>query len=191
MMISHQDEALARSHQPVPRGTVVSRKRGCGRDELGKRRERQPFALEGFSYAYADPTRRPHSDRMEDLGLDREALGFRLGAYKNPLKAAGRVHALINGHITTEKSRRALARLADALEVDPEVVDVAVEDTRDLLAHMERHAEENRRRILEEEERAWEDSFKPHAVIQTETTIPSQITICGLTGGAERWLIVR
>jgi len=128
---------------------------------------------------------------MEDLGLDREALGFRLGAYKNPLKAAGRVHALINGHITTEKSRRALARLPEALGVAPEVVDVAVEDTRDLLAHMERDAEENRRRILEEEERAWEASFKPHAVIQTETTIPSQITICGLTGGAERWLIIR
>ena len=56
---------------------------------------------------------------------------------------------------------------------------------------MERDAEENRRRILEEEERAWEASFKPHAVIQTETTTPSQITICGLTGGAERWLIIR
>ena len=28
-------------------------------------------------------------------------------------------------------------------------------------------------------------------MIQTVTTIPSQITICGLTGGAERWLIIR
>ena len=56
---------------------------------------------------------------------------------------------------------------------------------------MERHAEENRRRVLEEEERAWEASFKPHAVIQTETTVPSQIIICGLTGGAERWLMIR
>ena len=47
-------------------------------------------------------------------------------------------------------------------------------------------------RIAEEEEDAeWRASFKPHAVIQTETTIPSQITICGLTGGAERWLIIR
>src|SRR5215207_2832574 len=95
MMISHQDEALARSHQPVPRGTVVSRKRGCGRDELGKRRERQPFALEGFSYAYADPTRRPHSDPNGGPWPRPRGL-VRLGAYKNPLKAAGRVHALIN-----------------------------------------------------------------------------------------------
>ena len=66
-------------------------------------------------------------------------------AYRNPPKAAGRVHALIDGHITTEKSRRALARLPEALEVDPEAVDRAVEDTRDFLAHMERHAEEKRR----------------------------------------------
>ena len=141
------------------------------------------------------PTRTPLADliegRMHELGLDAEALGFRLGCYRNPLKAAGRVHALIEGHITTEKSRRALARLPEGLGVAPEVVDVAVEDTRDLLAHMERHAEGNRRRILEEEERAWEASFKPHAVIQTETTVPSQIIICGLTGGAERWLIIR
>ena len=35
--------------------------------------------------------------RMGELGLDRAALGFRLGAYKNPLKAAGRVHTLIEG----------------------------------------------------------------------------------------------
>ena len=36
-----------------------------------------------------------------------------------------------------------------------------------------------------------EASFKPHAAIQTETMTPSQITICGLTGGVERWLIIR
>ena len=79
------------------------------------------------------PTRTPLADliegRMHELGLDAEALGFRLGCYRNPLKAAGRVHALIDG--------RALARLPEALGVAPEVVDVAVEDTRDLLAHME------------------------------------------------------
>ena len=138
------------------------------------------------------PTRTPLGDlkgRLHELGLGAEALGFRLGCYRNPRKAAGRVSALSQG--ASLKSQAALRRLPEALGVAPEVVDVAVEDTRDLLAHMERHADENRRRILEEEERASESSFKPHAVIQTGTTIPSQITICGLTGGAERWLIIR
>ena len=45
--------------------------------------------------------------RMRDLGLDRQALGFRLG-YQNPLKASGRVDALCDGHITSQKSRAAL-----------------------------------------------------------------------------------
>ena len=93
--------------------------------------------------------------------------------------------------ITTEKSRRALAWLPEALEVAPEVVDRAVEATEELFARHGRHAEEERRDPQEEEDAEWRASFKPHAVIQTETTIPSQITICGLTGGAERWLIIR
>ena len=135
------------------------------------------------------PTRTPLADliqtRMEDLGLDREALGFRLGAYKNPLKAAGRVHALIEG------SRRALARLADALEVDPEVVDRAVAATEELFAERRRQAEEEHRIAQGKEDAEWRAAFSPHAVIQTETTMPSQITICGMTGGAERWLIIR
>ena len=33
-------------------------------------------------------------------------------------------------------------------------------------------------------------AFKPHGVIETERTIPSQITICGLTGGAGPRLII-
>ena len=129
--------------------------------------------------------------RMEDLGLDREALGFRLGAYKNPLKAAGRVHALIDGHITTEKSRRALARLPEALEVDPEVVDRSIVATEELFAERRRQAEEERRIAREKEDAQWRAAFKPHAVIWTERTFPNQITICGLTGGAERWLMIR
>jgi hypothetical protein len=39
--------------------------------------------------------------RMDELGLDRHALGFRLG-YQNPLKAAGRVDALCQGHLAGE-----------------------------------------------------------------------------------------
>src|SRR5829696_6143834 len=144
-MIGHQDESW-RSHQPAPRGKVVSRTTG-----MWPRRTRQTSRAPSPSHwrAFLMPTRTPLADliqaRMEDLGLDREALGFRLGAYKNPLKAAGRVHALIDRHITTEKSRRALARLHEALEVDPEVVDRAVVATEELFAKRGRQAEEERR----------------------------------------------
>ena len=53
--------------------------------------------------------------RMTDLGLDRQALGFRLG-YQNPLNAARRVDALVDGYIISRKSRAALARLPGAQE---------------------------------------------------------------------------
>ena len=125
--------------------------------------------------------------RMEELNLDHHALGFRLG-YQNPAKAAGRVDALCRGHLTNRKSRAALARLPDTLELPAEVVAQAVIETEQVLAEHERHAEEERRRAREKKEAEWRAAFTPHAILQTERTVPSQITICGLTGGARRWL---
>src|SRR4051812_25743247 len=125
--------------------------------------------------------------RLKELDLDRQTLGFRLG-YKNPAKAAGRVDALCWGHLTNRKSQAALARLPDALELPAEVVAQAVTETEQVLAEQERHAEEERCRAREKEEAEWRAAFKPHAILQTERTVQSQITICGLTGGARRWL---
>ena len=105
------------------------------------------------------PTRTPLADliqtRMGELGIDREALGFRLGSFQNPLKAAGRVYALMDGHITSQKSRRALARLPEALEVDPEVVERAVTATEELFAELRRRDEDERRIAQENEEAEW------------------------------------
>src|SRR3954468_16190930 len=125
--------------------------------------------------------------RLKELNLDRHALGFRLG-YKNPAKAAGRVNALCWGHLTNRKSRAALSRLPDALGLSPELVQRAIRETEQVLAEQERQAEEERRLAREREEAEWRSAFRPHAIIQTERTVPSQITICGLTGGARRWL---
>src|ERR1043165_7182278 len=97
--------------------------------------------------------------RMLALGLDRQALGFRLG-YQNPLKAAGRVHALCDGHITSTKSRRALPRLPAALEVAPETVEAAVAATEALFAELERKAEEERRIAREQEDAEWRAAFR-------------------------------
>ena len=118
--------------------------------------------------------------RLQELGLDRQALGFRLG-YQKPPKAAGRVDALCDGHLTSAKSRA--VRLPDALEVRADVVDRAIASTQELFVEIQRQAEEERRRAEEGEERLWRARFKPHAVIHTERTVPSQITICG------RWAV--
>jgi len=126
---------------------------------------------------------------MTELGLDRQTLGFRLG-YQNPLKAAGRVYALCDGHLKSRKSRAALDRLPEALGVPPEIVRQAVAATEEILLEMEIQAEEQRRRAAEAAEAEWRNSFRPHAVIETERRVPSQITFCSLTGGAERWLII-
>jgi len=127
--------------------------------------------------------------RMEELGLDRQALGFRLG-YRNPLKAAGRVDALREGHIISRKSQAALERLPLALEIAPEVVEQAVMRTLELFGEIERKAEDERRRAAEAEEAECRRTFEPHAVILTERTFPSSIVMCGLTGGIERWLLI-
>src|SRR3954470_3378612 len=105
--------------------------------------------------------------QMEELGLDRQTLGFRLG-YKNPAKAAGRVNALCWGHLTNRKSRAALSRLPDALGLSPELVQRAIRETEQVLAEQERQAEEERRLAREREEAEWRAAFRPHAIIQTE-----------------------
>ncbi len=127
--------------------------------------------------------------RMRELGLSDEALGRRLGN-TNPAKAAGRVYALCNGLPFSAKSRFALWRLSGALELPADVVVQAIADTERLLAQWELEAEEQRRRAREAEDAAWRASFCPHAVIQTEYTVPTQICICGFTGGAGRWLMI-
>jgi len=64
----------------------------------------------------------------------------------------------------------------------------AVIETEQVLAEQERQAEEERRLAREKEEAEFRAAFTPHAIVQTARTVPSQITICGLTGGARRWL---
>jgi hypothetical protein len=103
--------------------------------------------------------------RMKEVGIDCQALGRRLG-YQNPLKAAGRVDALCCGHVTSRKSRAALARLPAALELPVEVVEEALAATEALLAKNERRSSEEGRLLAEADEAEWRASFRPHAVIQ-------------------------
>src|SRR5215217_3456966 len=96
------------------------------------------------------PLARLMQTRMDELGLDHQSLGFRLG-YTNPLKAAGLVDALCSGFLISPKSRAALGRLPEALELSPEVVRQAVTATEKVLAEMKRQAEEECRLARERE----------------------------------------
>ena len=125
--------------------------------------------------------------RMQQLALDRAALGSRLG-YRNPAKAAGRVYALCDGHITTTKSRSALHRLPATIEVSAELVEIAVKDTASLLAELKQQEDEKLRVAREIEDAEWRAGFIPHAIILGDRIIPTSITMYAITGGSERWL---
>jgi hypothetical protein len=128
--------------------------------------------------------------RMKQLGIERAALGLRLG-YRNPAKAAGRVYALCDGHITSTKSKTALERLPEAIELSAEVVETAVNATLSFLADLKRQEDEKLRIARENEDAAWRATFKPHAIIQGERSIPTSITMYAITGGSERWLKIK
>src|SRR5215207_3619699 len=134
------------------------------------------------------PLRDLIDNRMQELGLAPETLGFRL-KYQNPAKGAGRVRALCDGHLNNRKSRAALARLPVALKVPEEIVQQAVEATQQIIADLRRQAEERQRLAWQEADARWRASFVPHAVIHTENKRPSQIVICAMTGGVGRLII--
>lgn len=128
--------------------------------------------------------------RMDVLNLSKETLGHRLG-YRNHAKAAGRVYALCDHHPFSEKSRHALRRLPSALELPANVVEHAVAATERIFAKWAQEAEEERRLVRAADDAEWRSNFEPHAIIQTERTVPTQITLCGITGGPRRWLMIR
>jgi hypothetical protein len=125
--------------------------------------------------------------RLQALGIDALALGLRIG-YQNPAKALGRIEALCLGHITSKKSRDALSRLPDALGLSVDAVERAVSDTKAGLAERQRAAAAEWQAGFEAQEAEWRATFRPHAIIRTEHTIPTQITFCALTGGPSRYL---
>jgi hypothetical protein len=127
--------------------------------------------------------------RSQHLGLSAEGLGFRLG-YQNPARAAGRVHALCQGYLASRKSKSALGRLAGALEVPEHGVQEAIAATEASIAERDRKLRVREQVAQEAAEARWRANFRPHAVIDTVGKCPTQIVICGMTGGVGRWLIV-
>lgn len=116
---------------------------------------------------------------MAQLGITRPELARRLG-YANLNKGLRQIDRMMAGG--TNGLERQLERLPAALELDPSLVLQAINDTR-----------EQTERLLRERaaaaEASWRASFKPHAIVLTEHTVPSQVTICGMVGGERvRWI---
>lgn len=129
------------------------------------------------------------NERCATLGLSYVELGLRLG-YTNPVKAEGRVKALCDNQLDSPRSRRALERLHEALEVPREQVDEAIAENRLLIAELKSQVKRDRRAAWEIEYEAWKARFTPHAVLITEPDDPSS-PLFALSGGYENWVIIR
>lgn len=116
----------------------------------------------------------------ESLGIRRGELARRCG-FKNLSKGVGRIDGVCHGDLDSPAARMVLAALPAALGIDAEEVARAVKATAEIVAREEQKA-------AAECEAAWRASFKPCAYLVGTTSRPSQITIYGLSGGAERWL---
>ena len=110
--------------------------------------------------------------RFQDLGITRGELVRRMG-YANIAKGCRRIDQICGGRVEFAENLR--VELAEGLEVEVKVIDESIEVTR---------AE-----LFAAEDKAYRASFKPHAVILTEQSVPSQITFYAMTGGARHRII--
>lgn len=117
-------------------------------------------------------------ERCRLLGIGRPDLVRRAG-FKNVPKGLRRLDELCAGELKTTASL--IAGLPVALELTPDAVEETIHQTVQQLNDAARIAEEKR-------EAAWRVAFKPCAYLLGTESRPSQITIYGMTGGAERWL---
>lgn len=116
--------------------------------------------------------------RSRELGLRRSELVRRCG-YNNISKGHRMLDELYAGDL--QKATSLLAGLPVALELSPEIVRRALEDT---IRQLEQRASHS----AGEAEAAWRATFKPQAYLLGTQSRPSQIVFFAITGGAERWL---
>jgi hypothetical protein len=98
--------------------------------------------------------------------------------YKNIAKGLRRLEKLLAGDL--DEARDLIHALPAALDVPPEVVEHAIEETRRQIAE----AQEAERHALGA---AWRAAFRPHAIILTEKTVPQPIFVAAIIG-AQRLL---
>jgi hypothetical protein len=110
--------------------------------------------------------------RMTELGLSPGEFAKRLG-YKNIAKGVRRIDALCKGDL--EGTKQFLDMLPQALETSAETVKRALDQTVREIELAEKQEAEARDKI-------WRETFRPHAIILTERTVPSPIFVAAMIG---------
>jgi hypothetical protein len=119
-----------------------------------------------------------HRQRQK-LGLGMGGIAIRCGC--DPSKGARLLYAIGQGDVRHPRAQELLRRLPTALDLPRAEVDEALAQTLRL----------NQKKRLEEEARwdaDWRASFRPNAYFDTESQIPTQITIFLITGGPDQYL---
>lgn len=117
--------------------------------------------------------------RLNELGLSMGTLAIRCGC--NPAKGARWINAIADGHVSHSRAQEIAQRLPAALGVSAVEVETA-------LAQTITQNEEKRSVEKAKQDAQWRASFKPHAYFDTESKIPSQITMFLLSGGPDAYL---
>jgi hypothetical protein len=125
--------------------------------------------------------------RLEQLGISKGELILRCG-YKNVAKGLRRLDAIWGGDLDSSTSRAILEALPTALEIDERVIQTAINESAARLEISRREKAALQDAIVAAQDAEWRVSFVPDAYLLGTETRPSQITIYGLTGGAQRWL---
>lgn len=120
------------------------------------------------------------NSRRTELGLSWSELARRCG-YANTSKGLRRFDAIWQGNIDGQPSAQILARLPAAMGLGEETIRATVQQSIQRL-------EQTKQRTNSKAQAARRDSFEPSAYLVGTSSRPSQITIFGLTGGAQRWL---
>jgi hypothetical protein len=110
--------------------------------------------------------------RCEELGLRPSHLVNRCG-YKNVSRGLRRLQKLHEGDL--KGASGLIPGLPTALELSPDVVKHAVEESKRQVWEAEKAAKEA-------EEAAWRAAFKPHAIILTEQRSPEPIFVAAFIG---------
>ena len=111
-------------------------------------------------------------DRLRVLDLTTGHL-LRRASYKNIAKSLRRLDELLVGELF--KTRDLIRALPVALDLPPEVVEHAIEETRRRTAEAQ-EAEEQARQTI------WRAAFRPHAIILTERTVPQPFFVAAFIG---------
>jgi len=112
------------------------------------------------------------TSRCRELGLSKTRL-VQLAGYKREPKGIRRLNALVAGDFET--TRGLIDGLPAALDLPPNIILEAIEQTRQQIAALQRHA-------AEQAEAQWRATFRPHAIILTERRIPRPMFLAAVIG---------